>query len=183
MTQTIIPNYVAGTWSLDPAHTEIGFIVRHMMVSKVRGRFEKYNATIVSAPNPTESYVEVEVDLSSITTGNDQRDAHLRSSDFFDVETSPAMTFRSTAIRPDGEDFLVDGDLSIRGVTRPITLKVEVGGFGPDAYGGIRSGFSATAEINRRDFGVNWNAAIEGGGVVVSDKVTITIEAEAVLDR
>jgi polyisoprenoid-binding protein YceI len=183
MTQTIIPNYVAGTWSLDAAHTEIGFVVRHMMVSKVRGRFEKYNATIVTAPNPTESYVEVEVDLSSITTGNDQRDAHLRSSDFFDVETSPAMTFRSTAIRPNGEDFLVDGDLTIRGVTRPITLNVEVGGFGPDAYGGIRSGFSATAEINRRDFGVNWNAAIEGGGVVVSDKVTITIEAEAVLDR
>ena len=183
MTQTIIPNYVAGTWSLDPAHTEIGFVVRHMMVSKVRGRFEKYNATIVTAPNPTESHVEVEVDLSSITTGNDQRDAHLRSSDFFDVETSPAMTFRSTAVRPDGEDFLVDGDLTIRGVTRPITLTVEVGGFGPDAYGGIRSGFSATAEINRRDFGVNWNAAIEGGGVVVSDKVTITIEAEAVLDR
>jgi len=183
MTQTIIPNYVAGTWSLDPAHTEIGFVVRHMMVSKVRGHFEKYNATIVTAPNPTESHVEVEVDLSSITTGNDQRDAHLRSSDFFDVETSPAMTFRSTAVRPDGEDFLVDGDLTIRGVTRPITLTVEVGGFGPDAYGGIRSGFSATAEINRRDFGVNWNAAIEGGGVVVSDKVTITIEAEAVLDR
>ena len=183
MTQTIIPNYVAGTWSLDPAHTEIGFVVRHMMVSKVRGRFEKYNATIVTAPNPTESYVEVEVDLSSITTGNDQRDAHLRSSDFFDVETSPAMTFRSTAVRPNGEDFLVDGDLTIRGVTRPITLNVEVGGFGPDAYGGIRSGFSATAEINRRDFGVNWNAAIEGGGVVVSDKVIITIEAEAVLDR
>jgi polyisoprenoid-binding protein YceI len=183
MTQTIIPNYVAGTWSLDPAHTEIGFVVRHMMVSKVRGHFEKYNATIVTAPNPTESHVEVEVDLSSITTGNDQRDAHLRSSDFFDVETSPAMTFRSTAVRPDGEDFLVDGDLTIRGVTRPITLTVEVGGFGPDAYGGIRSGFSATAEINRRDFGVNWNAAIEGGGVVVSDKVTIAIEAEAVLDR
>jgi polyisoprenoid-binding protein YceI len=93
------------------------------------------------------------------------------------------MTFRSTAVRPNGEDYLVDGDLTIRGVTRPITLKVEVGGFGPDAYGGVRSGFSATAEINRRDFGVNWNAAIEGGGVVVSDKVTITIEAEAVLDR
>ena len=183
MTQTIIPNYVAGTWSLDPAHTEIGFVVRHMMVSKVRGRFEKHNATIITAPNPTESYIEVEVDLSSITTGNDQRDAHLRSSDFFDVETTPAMIFRSTDIRPNGEGFLVDGDLTIRGVTRPITLEVEVGGFGPDAYGGIRSGFSATAEINRRDFGVNWNAAIEGGGVVVSDKVTITIEAEAVLDR
>jgi polyisoprenoid-binding protein YceI len=183
MTAPSIPHYVAGRWSLDPAHTEIGFVVRHMMVSKVRGHFEKYDATIVTAPNPTDSYVEVEVDLSSIITGNDQRDAHLRSSDFFDVETGPTMTFTSTAIRADGEDFLVDGDLTIRGVTRPITLKVEIGGFGPDPYGGVRSGFSATAEINRRDFGVNWNAAIEGGGVVVSDKVTINIEAEAVLDR
>jgi polyisoprenoid-binding protein YceI len=182
MTSTSIPNYVAGTWSLDPAHTNIGFVVRHLMVSKVRGHFEKYNATIVTAPNPADSHAEVEVDLSSIVTGNDQRDGHLRSSDFFDVETSPTMTFRSTGIRADGEDFLVDGDLTIRGVTKPITLKVEIGGFGPDNYGGTRSGFSATAEINRHDFGVSWNAAIEGGGVVVSDKVTINIEAEAILD-
>jgi polyisoprenoid-binding protein YceI len=182
MTATKVPNYVAGTWSLDPAHTEIGFTVRHMMVSKVRGHFEKYHATIVTAPNPSESHVEVEVDLSSITTGNDQRDAHLRSSDFFDVETSPTMSFQSTRIRSLGEDYLLDGNLTIRDVTRPLTLKVEVGGFGPDPYGGTRAGFSATGEINRREFGVNWNAAIEGGGVVVSDKVTITIEAEAVLD-
>jgi polyisoprenoid-binding protein YceI len=182
MTSTSIPNYVAGTWSLDPAHTNIGFVVRHLMVSKVRGHFEKYNATIVTASNPTDSHAEVEVDLSSIVTGNDQRDGHLRSSDFFDVETSPTMTFRSTGIHPAGEDFLVDGDLTIRGVTKPITLKVEVGGFGPDNYGGTRCGFSATAEINRHDFGVSWNAAIEGGGVVVSDKVTINIEAEAILD-
>lgn len=178
-----IPGYVAGTWSLDPVHTEIGFVARHMMVSKVRGRFEKYTASITTAPNPLESHAEAEIDLSSITTGNDQRDGHLRSSDFFDVETSPKMTFRSTFIRPDGEDFLVDGELSIRGITKPITLKVEIGGFSPDPYGGTRAGFSATTEINRRDFGVNWNAAIEGGGVVVGDKVTINIEAEAVLDK
>lgn len=183
MTQTAIPNYVAGTWTLDLAHTQIGFVVRHMMVSKVRGHFEKFSGTITTAANPVDSTAEVEVDLSTITTGNDQRDGHLRSSDFFDVDNHPRMTFRSIGIRSDGEDFLVDGDLTIRGVTRPITLKVEVGGFGPDNYGGTRCGFSATAEINRRDYGVNWNAAIEGGGVVVSDKVTITIEAEAVLDK
>jgi polyisoprenoid-binding protein YceI len=182
MSETSIPNYVAGTWSVDPAHTEIGFVVRHMMVSKVRGHFEKYTATITTAPDPADSTAEVEVDLSSITTGNEQRDNHLRSSDFFDVATSPTMTFRSTGIKPDGDDFLLDGDLTIRGITRPLTLKVEVGGFGPDNYGGTRCGFSATGEINRRDFGVNWNAAIEGGGVVVSEKVTITIEAEAVLN-
>jgi polyisoprenoid-binding protein YceI len=183
MTQTAIPNYVAGTWSLDPVHTQIGFVVRHMMVSKVRGHFETYTGTITTADQPTDSSAEVEVDLSSITTGNDQRDGHLRSSDFFDVDNHPKMTFRSTGITTDGEDFLVDGDLTIRGVTRPITLKVELGGFGPDNYGGTRCGFSATTEINRRDFGVNWNAAIEGGGVVVSDKVTINIEAEAILDK
>jgi polyisoprenoid-binding protein YceI len=178
-----IPGYVAGTWSLDPVHTEIGFVARHMMVSKVRGHFEKYTASITTTPNPLESHAEAEIDLSSITTGNDQRDGHLRSSDFFDVETSPKMTFRSTGIRPDGEDFLVDGELTIRGITKPITLKVEIGGFSPDPYGGTRAGFSATTEINRRDFGVNWNAAIEGGGVVVGDKVVINIEAEAVLDQ
>jgi polyisoprenoid-binding protein YceI len=178
-----IPGYVAGTWTLDPAHSEIGFVVRHMMVSKVRGKFDKYTGSITTAPNPLDSHAEAEIDMSSINTGIEQRDNHLRSSDFFDIETQPKMTFRSTGIRPDGDDFLVDGDLTIRGVTKPITLKVEVGGFGPDPYGGTRAGFSATTEINRRDFGVNWNAAIEGGGVVVADKLTINIEAEAVLQK
>jgi polyisoprenoid-binding protein YceI len=181
-TAITIPAYVAGTWTIDPTHTEIGFVARHMMVSKVRGRFDNYTASLTTAQNPLDSHAEAEIDLSSITTGNDQRDDHLRSSDFFDVETSPKMTFRSTAIRPDGDNFLVDGELTIREVTKPITLTVELGGFGPDAYGGTRAGFTATTVINRRDFGVNWNAAIEGGGVVVSDKITIHIEAEAVLD-
>src|SRR5256885_15961620 len=137
-TAVAIPGYLAGTWSLDPAHTEIGFVARHLMVSKVRGKFEKYVKYTATTENPLDSYAEAEIDLSSITTGNDQRDNHLRSSDFFDVETSPKMTFVSTGIRAKGDDFLVDGDLTIRGITKPITLTVEVGGFGPDPYGGYR---------------------------------------------
>jgi polyisoprenoid-binding protein YceI len=182
MTAVALPGYVAGTWTLDQAHTEIGFSVRHVMVSKVRGKFEKFTGTITTAANPLESQAEAEIDLASINTGNDQRDAHLRSNDFFDADTNVKMTFRSTGIRPDGEGFLVDGELTIRGVTKPLTLNVELGGIGPDPWGGTRLGLTATGVINRHDFGVSWNAAIEGGGVVVGDKVTITIEAEATLD-
>ena len=183
MTAPGIPNYIVGNWTLDTAHTEIGFSARHMMVSKVRGKFEKFTGSVTTAQNPVDSTAEVEVDLSSITTGNDQRDNHLRSNDFFDAESDAKMTFRSTAIRADGEDFAADGELTIRGVTKPITLKIEVGGFGPDPYGGTRAGFTATGVINRHDFGVSWNAAIEGGGVVIGDKVTINIEAELILDQ
>jgi polyisoprenoid-binding protein YceI len=183
MTTTAIPNYVVGTWSLDPTHTEIGFVARHLMVTKVRGKFEQFSGSITTAANPLDSHAEAEIDLDSITTGNEQRDNHLRSNDFFDTATNAKMTFRSTAIRPDGEDFLVDGELTIGSTTKAITLKVELGGFSQDPWGGTRLGLSATGVINRHDFGVSWNAAIEGGGVVVSDKVTINIEAEAVLDR
>jgi polyisoprenoid-binding protein YceI len=182
-TELRIPGYVAGSWKIDPVHTEIGFSVRHMMVSKVRGKFTSYTAGLTTSHNPLESHAEAEIDLSSITTGIEQRDNHLRSSDFFDVETSPKMTFVSTGIRPNGDDFLVDGELTIRGITKPITLTVEIGGFGPDPYGGYRAGFSARTEINRRDWGVNWNSAIEGGGVVVSDKVTLLLEVEAILQK
>jgi polyisoprenoid-binding protein YceI len=128
-----------------------------------------------------QSHAEAEIDMSSITTGDDQRDPHLRSSDFFDVATSPTMTYRSTSIRAHDDTLVVDGELTIRDITRAVTLDVEIGGFGPDPYGGTRFGFSATGEINRHDFGVNWNAAIEGGGVVVGDRVAINIEAQAVL--
>jgi polyisoprenoid-binding protein YceI len=183
MTTTAIPNYVVGTWSLDPTHTEIGFVARHLMVTKVRGKFEQFSGSITTAANPLDSHAEAEIDLDSITTGNEQRDNHLRSNDFFDTATNAKMAFRSTAIRPDGEDFLVDGELTIGSTTKAITLKVELGGFSQDPWGGTRLGLSATGVINRHDFGVSWNAAIEGGGVVVSDKVTINIEAEAVLDR
>jgi len=181
-TATAISGYLAGTWSIDPVHSDVSFSVRHMMVSKVRGRFTKVDGKIVTAENPLDSSVTASIDLASIETGNEQRDTHLRSSDFFSVDEHPTMTYRSTGFRRDGDDHVLDGELSVRGVTKDVPLTLEVNGFGPDAYGGTRVGFSATGEINRKDFGVNWNAAIEGGGVVVSDKVAITLEIEAVLD-
>ncbi|MDR2987654.1 MAG: YceI family protein, partial [Nocardiopsaceae bacterium] len=162
-------------------HSEVGFSVRHMMVSKVRGKFTKFSGELVTADDVLASSVSADIDLASIETGAEQRDGHLRSPDFFDTENHPLMTYRSTGIRYDGDDFIVDGELTLKGVTRSVPLKLEVNGFGPDAYGGTRAGFSATAEINRQDFGVNWNAAMEHGGVVVSDKVTINLEIEAVL--
>jgi polyisoprenoid-binding protein YceI len=176
-----VPGYVAGTWAIDPMHSEVGFSVRHLMVSKVRGKFNKFSGQIVTGEDLPSSSVTAEIELASIETGAEPRDAHLRSPDFFDIENYPLMTYRSTGIRADGDGYIVDGELTLKGVTRSVPLKLEVNGFGPDPYGGTRAGFSATAEINRQDFGVNWNAAIEGGGVVVSDKVAIHLEIEAVL--
>ena len=140
-----IPGYIAGTWDLDPVHSTIGFVARHLMVSKVRGRFTKFEAQIVTAPNFLESSATATIDLSSVDTGNETRDNDLRSENFFDAAAHPTMTYRSTGIRPTGsqDSFPVDGELTIRGVTRPITLTVEVNGFGPDPYGGTRAGFSA----------------------------------------
>jgi polyisoprenoid-binding protein YceI len=178
-----IPGYIAGTWAIDPVHSEVSFVVRHMMVSKVRGRFDTFEGTIVTAEDPLASSVTASVDLSSINTGQEQRDAHIRSADFFEVDKHTHMTFASTGIRVEGDHFLLDGDLTLKGVSKPVTFKLEVNGFGPDAYGGTRAGFSATTEINRHDFGVSFNGPIPGvpGGVAVSDKVTITLEAEGVL--
>ncbi len=182
MTQTgTIPGYVAGTWTIDPVHSEVGFSVRHMMVSKVRGKFTKFSGELVTNDDLLASTVTAEIDLTSIETGAEQRDAHLRSPDFFDTANHPLMTYRSTGIRADGDGYVVDGELTLKGVTRSVPLALELNGFGPDAYGGTRAGFTATGEINRQDFGVSWNAAMETGGVVVSDKVAIHLEIEAVL--
>lgn len=180
-----IPGYVAGTWTIDAGHSEVGFVVRHMMVSKVRGSFKTFEGTITTAEDPLASGGTAVIDLASITTNNEERDAHLRSAEFFDVEggAEPQMTFRSTAVRAAGKNYSVDGELTIRQTTKPITLAVEFGGIGPDPYGNIRIGLSATGELNRSDFGIVWNAALEGGGVVVSDKVQINLELEAVLDK
>lgn len=181
-TATQIPTgYLAGTWTIDPAHSEIGFSVRHMMVSKVRGRFTGVEGTIVTAADPLSSTATGSIDLSSIDTGNEQRDAHLRSRDFFSVAEHPQLTWRSTGIRQQGDRYIADGELTLRGVTKAVALTVELNGFAPDAYGGTRCGFSATGEIDRTDFGVSWNTAIEAGGVVVGDKVTLQLEVEAVL--
>src|SRR5262249_37711307 len=151
------------------------FVVRHMMVSKVRGRFDTFSGTITTAEDPLQSTVTATVDLSSVNTGEPNRDNHIRSADFFEVESHPTMTFQSTGVRPDGDNFLLDGDLTIRGTTRPVTFNLEVNGFGPDGYGGTRVGFSASGEINRMDWGVSYNGPIPGGGVAVSEKVRITL--------
>ena len=180
-TTTQIPGYVVGTWDIDATHSTVGFVVRHMMVSKVRGFFRDFSGEIVTAENPTDSTVTATIDLGSIDTRQEQRDAHVRSADFFDVENHPQMTFRSTAVRADGADWVVDGELTLKGNTKPVSLNLELNGFGPDAYGGFRAGFSAKAEISRKEFGVDIDMPMDGGGVVVGDKVTVELEIEAVL--
>jgi polyisoprenoid-binding protein YceI len=181
--QTVeIPGYIAGTWHLDPIHSHIGFVARHMMVSKVRGRFTTFQAQVTTADNPLDSSATATIDLASVDTGNEGRDDDLRSSNFFDAATHPAMTYRSTGIRREGNAFIVDGELTIRGVTHSVPLTVEVNGFSPDPYGGTRAGFSAHGELNRTDFGITANAPIPGG-VMVSEKIQLEIEAEAVLQE
>ena len=176
-----VPGYLSGTWTIDPVHSDVGFVVRHMVVAKVRGRFTKFDGQIVTGENPADSSVTATIDLTSIDTGNSQRDDHIRSADFFEVETYPTMTYRSTGVRKDGDDLVLDGQLTLKGVTKDVPLRLELNGFGPDAYGGTRAGFTATADINRREFGVNFNAALETGGAVVADKIAIHLEIEAVL--
>ncbi|HEX4830441.1 MAG TPA: YceI family protein [Trebonia sp.] len=180
---TEIPGYVAGTWEIDPVHSEVSFTVRHMAVSKVRGRFDKFAGTFVTAEDPLASTVNVTVDANSINTNNEQRDGHVRSADFFEVENHPTWTFVSTGIKPDGDDYLLEGDLTIRGITKPATFKLEFGGIGPDAYGGTRAGFTASTEITRKDYGVSFNGPIPGlpGHTILSEKVGVNLEIEAVL--
>jgi polyisoprenoid-binding protein YceI len=180
-TSTQLPGYVVGTWDIDPVHSDVSFTVRHMMVSKVRGRLGAFGGEIVTAPRFTDSTVTASVDATSVDTGNSQRDGHIRTADFFEVETHPTWTFRSTAIRGAGDEYTLDGELTIKGVTRPVTFALEVNGFGPDAYGGTRAGFSATTTINRSDFGVDIAMPLDGGGVVVSEKVQVALEIQAVL--
>ena len=183
ITEGTIPGYITGTWTIDPVHSEVGFSVRHMMVSKVRGKFTEFGGEIVTAENPLESSVTATIDLSSIDTGNADRDNHIRSADFFEVDTHKTMTYRSTGVRVAGDDFVLDGELTLKGVTKPVSLRLDVGGFGQDPYGGTRAGFTATGELKRSDFGVDFNAVLETGGVVVADKVTITLEIEAILNQ
>jgi polyisoprenoid-binding protein YceI len=181
-TATTIPGYVAGTWTIDPVHSEIGFSVRHMMVSKVRGKFSNFSGQIVTAEDPFKSSATAEIDLKSINTGQDQRDEHIRSADFFEVETYPTMTYHSTSARFDDGNYVLDGELTLKGVTKSVPLVLELNGFGPDPFGGTRAGFSASGEINRRDFNVNFTAPMQNGGVVVADKITLHLEIEAVLE-
>ncbi len=176
-----IPGYVAGTWDIDPVHSHVGFVARHLMVSKVRGNFTKFEGQIVTAEHPLDSTATATIDLTSVDTSNVQRDNDIKSENFLDVANHPTMTFRSTSIRPDGEDFIVDGELTIKGITKTVELKAEVNGFGPDPYGGTRVGFSATGEINRTHYGITTNMVLPTGGVMVSEKIQLVIEVEASL--
>lgn len=175
-----IPGYLAGTWDIDPAHTDVGFVVRHMVVAKVRGRFDDVKGQIVTGENPLESSVDIAIDLRSVSTNNKQRDDHLRSPDFFEVETHPEMTYRATGARQDGDEFVLDGELTLKGLAKTVPLTFELNGFTTDPWGGARAGFSATAQINRKDFDVNFDG-VQNGVAVVADKIDIHIEVEAVL--
>jgi polyisoprenoid-binding protein YceI len=169
------------TWSIDPAHTTVEFSVKHLMISTVRGHFGAVTGTIVlDEQNPLASTVTAEIDVTSINTRQEQRDAHLRSADFFDVETFPSIKFQSTRIERDGDHFEVVGNLTIRNVTREVVLHTSDEGRGGDPWGGQRAGFSATTKIDRREFGLTWNQALETGGVVVGNDIKISLEVEAV---
>jgi polyisoprenoid-binding protein YceI len=178
-----IPGYLIGTWKADPVHSEVAFSVRHLMVSKTRGRFTSYDVTLVTGEDPLDSTVTATIDLVSIDTGFEQRDNHLRSADYFEIEKYPTMSYRSIGVRQSDDGWTVDGELTLHGITRQVPMALEVNGFGPDPFGGQRAGFSATAQINRRDFGIDLTTPLDGGGVAVGDKVSISLEIEAVLQR
>jgi polyisoprenoid-binding protein YceI len=173
---------LTGDYTLDAAHTRLGFAARHAMVTKVRGQFSEFEGTAhLDFADPSKSTAEVTIKTASVTTGNEQRDAHLRTNDFFDAPTHPEMTFRSTAVeKVDDEHYRLTGDLSIKETTKPVTIEFEFTGTAVDPFGNVRVGFEGSTTINRRDWGVEWNAPLEAGGVLVSDKVTLEFEVSAI---
>ena len=180
-TSTAATTQTRTLWELDPAHTLVEFSAKHMMFTTVKGRFTGLTGTIVDvADDPTQSSVEVEIHAASLTTGDPQRDAHLQSADFLDAANFPTLTFRSRRIQGTRERFKVIGDLTIRGTTREVTLDAEFQGTATNPWGKTVAGFAASTEINRKDFGLTWNVALETGGVLVSDRVKITLEVQAV---
>jgi polyisoprenoid-binding protein YceI len=178
-----IPGYTAGTWDIDPVHSYIGFVARHLMVSKVRGNFGTFEGQIVTAEDPTQSSATATIDATSFDTGNDQRNGDVKSEGFLDVANYPEITYRSISVHRDGDQFIAEGELTIKGVTQPVELAVEVNGIGPDPYGGTRLGLSAIGEINRNDYGISANVPLPTGGVMISEKIQLTIEVEATLKQ
>ena len=180
-TKETVPAELVGTWDIDPAHTVVGFSVRHAMVATVRGGFTTFSGSIRVGEELADSFVEVSVDPSSIDTRNEARDDHLRSADFFDAEHHPAITFRSTRVERVRDDaFKVTGDLLIRGISHPVDLDMEFHGTSVDPYGNVRGGIEATTTISRKDWGLTWNVALEAGGVLVGDKIKISLDVAAV---
>ncbi|MCD9623303.1 YceI family protein [Rhabdothermincola salaria] len=175
-----IHDLTPGTWDVDPSHTTVGFVGRHLMITKVRGRFSGVTGTVTVAEDRTQSSVTATIDMASVDTRDEGRDAHLRGEDFFDVEHHPTMTFASTEVRQDGGDFVLVGDLTIKGVTKPVELELEFDGVSGDPWGGTRAGFTAKGEVNRKDWGLEWNVALETGGVLVGDKIKIELDVQVV---
>jgi len=170
-----------GAYTLDPSHSHVGFVIRHLMVSKVRGQFTKFSGTVAIGEDPADSSVEVEVELDSVETNDEKRNLHLRSADFFNTEVHPTMTFKSTKVRRGkGDTWIVTGDLTLHDVTLPIDLEVTYEGSAVSPWGTRSIGFSATGKLDREDFGVNWNQALETGGFLLGKDVTLEIEAEAI---
>ena len=178
MTASTQTTNLTGTWAIDPIHSSISFSVRHLVVSKVRGTFGAFSGAVTVAADGTPS-VTAEIDIASVDTGDDQRDAHLRATDFFDVEKFPTATFTSTSVNADGDEYRVEGDFTLKGVTKRITLPVQFNGVNPGMGHGAVAGFEASVVLNRKDFGIDIDMPLETGGAVVGDKVTITLEIEA----
>lgn len=178
MTAAVATDLSAGTWAIDPVHSSVTFSVRHLMVSKVRGNFDEFSGAIVVAEDGTPS-VTAEIGVDSVNTRNEQRDAHLKAADFFDAAQFPRASFVSTGVRADGDDYVLDGDFTLKGVTKPIQLRLEFNGVNPGMGHGEVAGFDASVVLNRKDFGIDIDMPLETGGAVVGDKVTITLEIEA----
>ena len=178
----VVPAELTGTFTIDPTHSRIGFVARHAMVTKVRGSFTEFSGSAtLDAANPSASSAEVTIAVASIDTANAQRDEHLRANDFFDAPTYPEITFRSTGVEVLGADsFALTGDLTIKGTTKPVTVEFEHTGVATDPYGNLRAGFEGRTVINRKDWGVSWNAALETGGVLVSEKITLEFDVSAI---
>jgi polyisoprenoid-binding protein YceI len=182
MTAPTTTSTLSGTYALDPAHSRLGFVARHAMVTKVRGSFEEFEGSAeLSFEDPTKSSASLTFQVGSITTGNAQRDGHLRTNDFFDVEAYPVATFQSTSVRViDDTTYEMVGDLTLKGVTKPVTITWELTGTETDPYGNLRAGFEGRATLNRKDWGVNFNAALESGGVLVSEKIVLELDVSAI---
>jgi polyisoprenoid-binding protein YceI len=175
----IAPELTAGTWNIDPGHSEVTFVIRHLM-TKVRGTFTDFTGSVQIAEELAESTATAEIKVASIDTRNPERDAHVRTSDVLDVEKFPTMTFATKGVRAEDGEYLLDGELTIKDVTRPITLTVEFNGVGEDPWGGTRAGFSAAVTINRKDWGIEFNIPLKGEKALLSDKVDIQLEVQAV---
>lgn len=173
-----VPQLTAGTWAIDPTHSTIGFTVRHLMVSKVRGRFQDFSGSITVDESGVTA-ISADIDVASITTDNAQRDGHLKTADFFEVEKFPTAAFRSTSVAPQGDGYVLTGDFTLHGVTKQVELSVEYNGVNAGMGNGPVAGFEATTTINRRDFGISIDMPLEGGGAVVGDKITLNLDIEA----